>query len=31
MEGEGLTLEDLLDDLDKQRETYIRDKYGLES
>jgi len=31
MEGEGLTLEDLLDDLEKQRETYIRDKYGLES
>jgi len=31
MEGEGLALEDLLDDLEKQRETYIRDKYGLES
>jgi heme-degrading monooxygenase HmoA len=31
MEEEGLTLEDVLDGLEKQRETYIRDKYGLES
>ena len=31
MEEEGLTLEDVLNGLEKQRETYIRDKYGLES
>lgn len=31
MEEEGLTLQDVLDGLEKQRETYVRDKYGLES
>jgi len=30
MEEEGLTLQDLLDGLEKQREAYVREKYGLE-
>ena len=28
MHDEGVTLEDLLEDLEKQREIYVREKYG---
>jgi AbrB family looped-hinge helix DNA binding protein len=31
MEEEGVTLGDLLDDLDRQREGYVREKYGVEA
>jgi len=31
MEEEGLTLGDLLEGLEKQREGYVREKYGLEA
>ncbi len=29
MQEEGVTLEDLLDGLEKQREIYVKEKYGL--
>jgi len=31
MREEGLTLADLLEGLEKQREAYVREKYGLEA
>ena len=31
MQEEGVTLEDLLQNLEKQRELYVKDKYGLET
>jgi AbrB family looped-hinge helix DNA binding protein len=31
MEEEGVTLTDLLEGLDKQREAYVREKYGIEA
>jgi len=31
MQKEGVTLEDLLADLDRQRKIYVREKYGLEA
>lgn len=31
MQEEGVTLSDLLDGLEKQRETYVRERYGLEA
>jgi len=31
MEEEGVTLGDLLEALDKQREIYVREKYGIEA
>lgn len=31
MEEEGVTLGDLLEGLDRQRETYVREKYGIEA
>ena len=31
MQEEGVTLGDLLDGLQEQRETYVREKYGLEA
>ncbi|HUS70658.1 MAG TPA: AbrB/MazE/SpoVT family DNA-binding domain-containing protein [Anaerolineae bacterium] len=31
MREEGVTLGDLLDGLEKQREAYVREKYGLEA
>lgn len=31
MQEEGVTLEDLLDGLEKQRNIYIREKYGIEA
>jgi AbrB family looped-hinge helix DNA binding protein len=31
MQEEGITLEDLLEGLEKQREIYVREKYGIEA
>ena len=31
MQEEGVTLEDLLQNLEKQRELYVKDKYGIET
>jgi AbrB family looped-hinge helix DNA binding protein len=31
MQEEGVTLEDLLEGLEKQREIYVREKYGIET
>ena len=31
MQEEGVTLEDLLQDLEKQRERYVREKHGIET
>lgn len=31
MQEEGVTLEELLENLEKQRELYVKDKYGIET